>query len=236
MVISASESYQRPPRSRGMSERHLDVSRPTPSGATASNFRGIRRSPCVAWTLRSHRKVTAGELRRRSTFATKGRLANMSMTKLRWGRVEYQLDLRTPQRPVPLGVVVLAEKAPRVHSILAGKAPRPGFTPDELKSVGPLGRSQLDGWVAAMAKDLLASLEKREDPLETLASIWCWNLRVVVEPDTEAQYGQTVRDVTARLYTRHLGVPLPHESFEQAQAAANPDGGWSVTEVAYDTR
>src|SRR5438046_321949 len=182
MVISASESYQRPPRSRGMSERHLDVSRPTPSGATASNFRGIRRSPCVAWTLRSHRKVTTGELRRRSTCATKGRLANMSMTKLRWGRVEYQLDLRTPQRPVPLGVVVLAEKASRVHSILAGKAPRPGFTPEELKSVGPLGRSQLDGWVAAMAKDLLASLEKREDPLETLASIWCWNLRVVVEP------------------------------------------------------
>src|SRR2546425_7125167 len=58
----------------------------------------------VAWTLRHHRRVTAGELRRRSTFATKGRLANMSMTKLRWGRVEYQLDLRTPQRPVALGV------------------------------------------------------------------------------------------------------------------------------------
>ncbi|HZF05837.1 MAG TPA: hypothetical protein VE932_16005 [Patescibacteria group bacterium] len=191
----------------------------------------------MAWTLRSHQRVTAGELRRRSTFATKGRLANMSMTTtMRWGRVEYQLDLRTPQRPVPLGVVVLAEKASRVHSILAGKAPRPGFTPEELKSVGPLGRSQLDGWVAAMAKDLLGSLEKREDPLETLASIWCWNLRVVVEPDTEAQHGQTVRDVTGRLYTRHVGVPLPHESFEQTQTAATAAGDWTVTEVAYDTR
>src|SRR5207247_2945243 len=118
--------------------------------ATAANCRGIRRSPCVAWTWRRHRKVTAGELRRRSTFATKGRLANMSMTKLRWGRVEYQLDLRTPQRPVPLGVVVLAEKASRVHSILAGKAARPGFTPDAVKTVGPLGRARLDGWFAAM--------------------------------------------------------------------------------------
>src|SRR5467141_3713282 len=153
-------------------------------------------------------------------FATKGWLADMSIRKMRWARVEYQLDLRTPQRPVPLGVVVRAETGFQIQSILAGKAPRPGFTPEELKTVGPLGRSQLDGWVAAMAKDLLGSLEKREDPLETLASIWCWNLRVVVEPDTEAQHGQTVRDVTGRLYTRHVGVPLPHESFEQTQTAA----------------
>ena len=33
-------------------------------------------------------------------------------TRMRWARVEYQLDLRTPQRPVPLGVVVVDEKAP----------------------------------------------------------------------------------------------------------------------------
>src|SRR5438445_4930253 len=99
-------------------------------------------------------------------LATKGWLADMSIRKMRWARVEYQLDLRTPQRPVPLGVVVLAETGFQVQSILAGKAPRSGFTPEELKTVGPLGRSQLDGWVAAMAKDLLGAIEKREDALE----------------------------------------------------------------------
>ena len=149
-------------------------------------------------------------------------------TRMRWARVEYQLDLRTPQRPVPLGVVVVDEKAHRIQSGLAGKAPRPGFTPEALKTVGPLGRSQLGGWAAAMAKDLLGALEKGEDPLETLASIWCWNLRVVIEPDTEARPGQSVRDVIAHLYGRHLGVPLSREPFE-------PDGDWSVSEVTYTT-
>src|SRR5919109_3245677 len=128
--------------------------------------------------------------------------------RMRWARVEYQLDLRAPQRPVPLGVVVLADSADRVQSILAGKAPRAGFTPEELKTVGPLGRSQLEGWAAAMAKDLLGAIEKREDPLETLVSIWCWNLHVVVEADAEVRPGLTVRDVAAGLYARHLGVPL----------------------------
>src|SRR2546430_4521355 len=110
--------------------------------------------------------------------------------RMRWARVEYQLDLRTPQRPVPLGVVVLTDSADRVQSILAGKAPRAGFTPEELKTVGPLGRSQLEGWAAAMARDLLGAIEKREDPLETLASIWCWNLRLVIESGVAMQPGQ----------------------------------------------
>jgi len=147
---------------------------------------------------------------------------------MRWARVEYQLDLRAPQRPVPLGVVVVADIADRLQSILAGKAPRAGFTPEDLKSVGPFGRSQLEGWVASMAKDLLAAIEKHEEPLETLASIWCWNLRVVIEPDAEVPPGQTVRDVAARLYMRHLGAPLP-------EGLAAPEGDWSVTEVAYRT-
>jgi len=148
--------------------------------------------------------------------------------RMRWARVEYQLDLRAPQRPVPLGVVVIADIADRLQSILAGKAPRAGFTPEDLKSVGPFGRSQLEGWVASMAKDLLAAIEKHEEPLETLASIWCWNLRVVIEPDAEVPPGQTVRDVAARLYMRHLGAPLP-------EGLAAPEGDWSVTEVAYRT-
>ena len=148
--------------------------------------------------------------------------------RMRWERVENQLDLRTPQRPVPLGVVVVADSADRVQSLLAGKAPRTGFTPGELKSVGPFGRSQLEGWAASMAKDLLAAIEKREDPLETLASIWCWNLRVVIEPDAEVRPGQTVRDVAARLYAKHLGAPLP-------EGLDDPEGDWSVTEVSYRT-
>jgi hypothetical protein len=151
----------------------------------------------------------------------------MSM-RMRWARVEYQLDLRAPQTPVPLGVVVVAESAERMQSVLAGKAPRAGFTPEELKTVGPFGRSQLEGWAASMAKDLLASIEKHEDPLETVSSIWCWNLRVVMEPDAEVRLGQTVREVAARLYARHVGSPLP-EGFDE------PDGAWSVTEVAYRT-
>lgn len=146
--------------------------------------------------------------------------------RMRWARVEYQLDLRAPQTPVPLGVVVVAESADRMQSLLAGKAPRAGFTPDELKKVGPFGRSQLEGWAASMAKDLLAAIEKHEDPIETVTSIWCWNLRVVMEPDAEVRPGQTVRDVAARLYARHVGTPLP-------EGLSEPDGEWTVTEVAF---
>src|SRR5438309_10686679 len=102
-------------------------------------------------------------------LATKGWLADMSIRKMRWARVEYQLDLGTPQRPAPLGVVVLAEAGFQVQSILAGKAPRPGFTPEELKTVGALARSQPDGWGAGMATDLLGAIEGREDALEPQA-------------------------------------------------------------------
>src|SRR5919109_2189807 len=150
----------------------------------------VWRRPCLV-TTRSARSSA-----RTAEHLPKGWLADMSISmRMRWARVEYQLDLRTPQRPVALGVVVLADSADRVQSVLAGKAPRAGFTPDDLKSVGPLGRSQLEGWAAAMAKDLLAAIEKREDPLETLASIWCWNLRLVIEADVAVQPGQTVREV-----------------------------------------
>jgi hypothetical protein len=149
-------------------------------------------------------------------------------TRMRCARVEYQLDRRAPERPLPLGVVVLTDGADRVQSMLAGRAPRAGFTPEELKTVGPLGRSQLEGWVATMAKDLLGAIEKREDPLETLGSIWCWNLRVVVEPDAEARAGLTARDVAAGLYARHLGAPLPN-------GPAETNGDWCVTEVTYRT-
>ena len=151
----------------------------------------------------------------------------MSSMRMRWARVEYQLDLRAPQTPVPLGVVVVAESADRLQSMLAGKAPRAGVTPEELKKVGPFGRSQLEGWTASMAKDLLAAIEKHEDhPIETLASIWCWNLRVVMEPDAEVRPGQTVREVAAHLYARHVGTPLP-------EGLCQPNSEWSVTEVTY---
>jgi len=183
----------------------------------------------LAQTLPSSLVGTARAEQPRWMFATKGRLAHMATSmRMRWARVEYQLDLRSPQRPVPLGVVVVADNADRVQSMLAGRAPRTGFTPEELKTVGPFGRSQLEGWAASMAKDLLAAIEKHEDPLETLASIWCWNLRVVIEPDAEVRPGQTVRDVAARLYAKHLGTPLP-------EGLSEPEGDWSVTEVSYRT-
>jgi hypothetical protein len=148
--------------------------------------------------------------------------------------VEYQLDLRAPQQPVALGVTVLAEKGAHAQMALAGKSPRTGFTPPELSAVGPFGRSQLDGWVATMGKDLLSALEKREDPLETLASIWCWNLRVVIEPDVMAERGETARDVVARLCSERIGLTLPRGIFEPPIVSA--DGYWSLTEVAFNTR
>src|SRR5207249_10547123 len=92
--------------------------------------------------------------------------------RMRWARVEYQLDLRTPQRPVPLGVVVLTDSADRVQSILAGKAPRGGFTPEELKTGGPLCRPQPEGWAAAMAKAPPGPTGKRDDPVRALAPTW----------------------------------------------------------------
>ncbi len=124
----------------------------------------------------------------------------MTATTLRCARVEYQLDVRSAQARIPLGVIVLATHAQGIRTLVTGRAPRAGSpAPDELKSVGPLGRSQLDGWVAAMAKDILASIEKHEDPLESLISTWCWNLSVTVAEDVAARPGETLRDVAARL-------------------------------------
>ena len=154
------------------------------------------------------------------------------MTRLRWARVEYQLDLRASQPPVGLGVIVAAEKASRVEVVLAGKAPRAGFTPEELKTVGPLGRSQLDGWIAAMAKDVMASLEKHEDTLDALVAIWCWNLRVVIDPEVPSPRA-TTRDVLAQLYSRHLGMPLPRIGLEQPEMPAGQYGHWTFAEATY---
>jgi hypothetical protein len=160
----------------------------------------------------------------------------MISTTVRWARIEYQLDLRNTGPRIPLGVIVLGGAGDSVRGLVAGRAPRPGSTaPDELKSVGPLGRSQLDGWVAAMAKDVLASLEKREDPLETLVSTWCWNLSVIVAEDEVARQGETVRDVAARLYARHLGAPLPLGATAPLTRAAGAHAGsdWGFAEASY---
>jgi hypothetical protein len=160
----------------------------------------------------------------------------MISTTVRWARIEYQLDLRSAQTRIPLGVIVLTGIDGTLRAVVAGRAPRAGAAPpDALKSVGPLGRSQLDGWVAAMAKDVLAAVEKREDPLETLVSTWCWNLSVVVAEDVVAQPGETIRDVAGRLYGGHLGSPLPHglstPLTQPAHVAA--DDAWSFTEATY---
>ena len=154
---------------------------------------------------------------------------------VRWARIDYQIDLRSTEAPVPLGVVILGVTADGVRAYVAGRAPRPGSPPpDELKSVGPLGRSQLDGWVTAMAKDVLASIEKREDPLETLVSTWCWNLRVSVADDMAVQQSETLRDVAARLYARHLGIPLPQGALAPlVRANGFPAHDWSVSEAIY---
>ena len=143
----------------------------------------------------------------------------MTATKLRCARVEYQVDIRSAQPRIPLGVIVLDAHGQTVRTLVAGRAPRPGSpSPEELKAVGPLGRSQLDGWVAAMAKDVLASIEKHEDPLEGLVSTWCWNLSVTVSEDVVARPSETLRDVAARLLpTGILNAP--------------PD--WTVAEASF---
>jgi hypothetical protein len=143
----------------------------------------------------------------------------MTATRLRCARVEYQIDVRSAQPRVPLGVIVLATHAHGVRTLVTGRAPRVGSPPpEELKAVGPLGRSQLDGWVAAMGKDVLASIEKHEDPLESLVSTWCWNLSVTVAEDVAARPSETLRDVAARLLpTGILNAP--------------PD--WTVAEASF---
>ena len=124
----------------------------------------------------------------------------MTASRLRCARVEYQIDVRSALPRVPLGVIVLAAHAESMRTLVTGRAPRVGSPPpEELKAVGPLGRSQLDGWVAAMGKDVLASIEKHEDPLESLVSTWCWNLSVTIAENVVARPGETLRDVAVRL-------------------------------------
>jgi hypothetical protein len=156
---------------------------------------------------------------------TERKASDMTSTKMRWARVEYQIDLRSAQPRIPLGVVVIAANGSDVRAFVAGRAPQPGApAPEELKAVGPLGRSQLDGWVAAMAKDVLAAFEKHEDALEALVSRWCWNLSVAVEAEVEARPQETLRALAARL----LPLALP----ESESAGTH----WSFAEVSYVAR
>lgn len=143
----------------------------------------------------------------------------MTGKTLRCARVEYQIDVRSALPRIPLGMIVLDAHGHGVRILVAGRAPRPGSpAPEELKAVGPLGRSQLDGWVAAMAKDVLASIEKHEDPLESLISTWCWNLSVTVTDDVAARPSETLRDVAARL--------LP-------PGILNAPADWTVAEASF---
>ena len=143
----------------------------------------------------------------------------MTRPTLRCARIEYQLDVRSEQPRIPLGAIVLAADAHGVRTLVTGRSPRVGSPPpEELKSVGPLGRSQLDGWVAAMAKDVLASMEKHEDPLESLISTWCWNLSVTVVDEVPTRHGETLRDVAKRL--------LP-------AGILNQPSDWSIAEASF---
>ena len=143
----------------------------------------------------------------------------MMTTMLRCARIEYQLDVRSAQPRISLGAIVLTADAQSVRMLVTGRAPRVGSPPpEELKSVGPLGRSQLDGWVAAMAKDVLASIEKHEDPLESLVSTWCWNLSVTVVDDVAPRPGEKLRAVATRL--------LP-------AGILNQPSDWSIAEASF---
>ncbi|HXU89455.1 MAG TPA: hypothetical protein VFQ62_11435 [Methylomirabilota bacterium] len=145
----------------------------------------------------------------------------MTATTLRCARVEYQLDVRSAQPRIPLGVIVLASHHDGIRTLVTGRAPRIGSSPpEELKSVGPLGRSQLDGWVTAMAKDVLASIEKHEDPLESLVSTWCWNLSVRATDDVIPRPGETLRDTAARVLPAGL---------------LNQPSDWSIAEATFTT-
>lgn len=175
-----------------MSGRHLDVTPatlPTPAALNIAISERARDGPDLASCTLHALKRTAEERR-----------VKMTATTLRCARVEYQIDVRSAQPRIPLGVIMLAAHAQSVRTLVTGRAPRPGSPPPaELSAVGPLGRSQLDGWVAAMAKDVLASIDKHEDPLESLVATWCWNLSVTVAEDVIARPSETLRDVAARL-------------------------------------
>jgi hypothetical protein len=72
-----------------------------------------------------------------------------------------------------------------------------------------------------MAKDVLAAIEKREDPLEALASTWCWNLSVTAGDPADARHGETLRDVAARLVPGETLASAPDWTYAEATFSAS---------------
>lgn len=104
-------------------------------------------------------------------------MATKVTRRVEWAGVEFQPNLQTPQKPVPLDVVV-HEITSGVRSLyILGRIPRLDPRPAAFEHVSATTFELAASWVNSMFADILeANDEDVTDPFTYLAGRWRWNL------------------------------------------------------------
>ena len=135
----------------------------------------------------------------------------MNTRHARWAGVEFQPDLKNPQPPVRLGLV-LHEIKPAGESALMviGRMPRMDARPSEFQKTSQMAMEIASQWVHLMAKENFDG--PPDDLLSRLADRWHWNL-YVIEP-IEISLGKTtgIAAKAKALYKTFVGEPFEAEA------------------------
>lgn len=136
----------------------------------------------------------------------------MPRRTIRWARVEYQPNLQTPVKPIPLGVIgeEVAGKARML--VIFGREPNGPMEGLYLEDTWGPFEEAVTHWMEAFSKSLNEfgpELEPKDYFLDELARRW--NLNVYVrEPETKTVQSQVSLDTyLRRWYKEYVGVAFP---------------------------
>ena len=121
--------------------------------------------------------------------------------------MEFQPDLKNPQKPVRLGLVLHEVKDTGESSfIVIGRMPRMEARPREFEHTSQLAMEIASKWVDVMGKQALDA--PANDLFARLADNWHWNLYLTAPAGTRILGRASLDSLAKMLFRRFVGEPF----------------------------
>lgn len=143
----------------------------------------------------------------------------LNISRAQWARVEFQPDLKNPQSPVRLGLVLETTESDGSSVVVIGRMPIIDNRPKEFENTSVLTMQIAANWVNAMGKETIDV--SGDDLFAKLSDGWHWNLYIVKPANVRVTATDT--DATAlakRLYESFVGEPFG--SMPRRKSSAKP--------------
>ncbi len=151
----------------------------------------------------------------------------MNIRHVRWAGVEFQPNLKDPQTPVRLGLVLQFSESGDSSVIVIGRMPIMKHRPKEFENTSPMTMEIAAKWVRIMGKE---TIDVTDDDLFTkLADGWHWNLYITEPTEIKVATSAKALTIAKRLYKHFVGKPFETAHKPTKHKPAKPRSRAAIT-------